>query len=882
VIGLGAAGLPAAEMPEPLAVTERTLARPGVTVATLENGLTVIIAENRNAPVVCVRAYVRAGGLYEGKYLGCGISHLTEHLVAKGAVHDMGQATAKEARQTSARVDDIGGQSNAYTSYDHTCYYIAATAGKTNECIDLVADWMARPEITKKDFEREHGVVQRELEMGKDDPSRQLWYAHARNFYRTHPAGVPVIGYLAPLSRLQYQDVLDYHEGTYIPQNMIFAVVGDVKTEQVLRRVRRAFAGFKPDRKPELALPEVPKPAGVRRVILTNPSVKEATEYLSFRTIPLVHEDLYPLDVLSFILTQGVSSRLERTVHREQKLITHVDSSSWTPDWGAGQFTIEFRTEAAKADQAEEAILTQLRKVVAEGVSDKELARAKRQKVAAHVYSRQSVEQQAAGLASDYLSTGDVDFSRRYTKRIQAVTAEEVRAVARKYLDFDAMVITRMVPEGEAVAVDGAEEEAGVGETKVFALDNGLRVVLHSTPAVELVSASLVVEGGVLTETDETSGMGNLATALSTRGTQTLSAEQLADFFAQAGGSINGSCGNNTLYWQMTVLSDSFEKALPVYADVVLRPKMSAEELEILRKSVLARIARRMESWNGQLNSHFRRDFFRESPLRREPIGRAEVVAEATAEQVADYHRKHLKAGSAVLAVYGQFDLERTAELVEMVFEEFPTGRVALPEVDPREVARDGEVYVHPSKLQGAAVMVGAPGMRLSNLDDRLPIDVLDTIISGYRLPRGWLHSELRGRKLVYVVHAYNWAALVPGAFMTYAQCEADKADQVAGIIRSKYRQTLDHEYTREEVDEAVNIILTADLLGKQSMQSLAMQAALNELYGFGYDFPKKYEKLLRAVTPEDVAAVAKKYLSGGYVTTVVTPRPEAIEPGDQ
>ena len=201
------------------------------------------------------------------------------------------------------------------------------------------------------------------------------------------------------------------------------------------------------------------------------------------------------------------------------------------------------------------------------------------------------------------------------------------------------------------------------------------------------------------------------------------------------------------------------------------------------------------------------------------------------------------------------------------------------PAGEPRQVDPAGERKIHDvKKLKGVGVIVAAPGMTVANVKDRDAMVVLDTIISGYRLPRGWLHTELRGKGLVYVVHAYNFAALVPGAFITYAQCEPDKGPEVVEIIHRNLRRTQTHEFTQAEVDEAVNMILTAELLANQSMAALSMQAALDELYGFGYDFHKGYEKRLRAVTPDEVTRVAKKYLAGGYVTTVVTPKPEAFE----
>ncbi|MHC4295026.1 MAG: M16 family metallopeptidase, partial [Planctomycetota bacterium] len=463
--------------PQSLRYVERIAADGSVTVAKLSNGLTVIVKPVRHNPVVCVRGYVRTGGLLEEKYLGTGISHLTEHLVAKGAVHEMGpEATAGEARQTSQRIKEIGGQSNAYTSLTHTCYHIAAAAGKTNDCIDLIADWLARPEITREDFEREHGVVQRELEMGTDSPEREGWYAHAENFFRSHPASVPVIGHKEPLSKLTHEDVLEYHRTTYVPGNMIFCVVGDVDVEQVLERTAQAFNDFAPGRAVSVVLPEVPRVAAVRRVVHPHKNLTEVMERMSFRTIPLIHDDLYALDVLAYALTEGKASRLQQRIMREEKLVTSIASGSWTPSWGAGMFTVSYRCEPDNADAAETAIIEELKKIVDEGIADDELTRSKRQKVADYVYSQQKVGPIAGALGTDYLSTGDVNFSQNYTQRIQRVTTEDVLRVARKYFNFEKLVITRLEPGSLAEAA--AEEKRTTSQptgASLLKLPNGLR-----------------------------------------------------------------------------------------------------------------------------------------------------------------------------------------------------------------------------------------------------------------------------------------------------------------------------------------------------------------------------------------------------------------------
>lgn len=861
---------------KPQKVVERIDAGAGVTVSKLGNGLVVIMKPVRTAPVVCVKAYVRAGGLYERQWLGAGISHLAEHLVAEDATHGHGDTkAAPKDDKVRNRVTEIGGQSNASTSLAWTQYYISASSSKADQCIDLIADWMDNPRISDGAFRREHGVVQRELETGADDPRRQMWRSHSANVFGSHPAAVPVIGYKQPLSRLTLADVRAYVRRMYVPQNMVFCVVGDVDAAAVLNRICRAFAHLKAGRVPDLSLPDVKPLAGVRRVVRRHKDLTEAMETFSFQTIRLVHEDLYALDVLSYILTHGPASRLVQTVQREKKLVTSIGSYSWTPAWGTGEFAFTFRSAPEKADAAEKAILDELKSVVARGVTAEQLKRAKRQKVADYVYSQQTAEDIADTLATDYLSTADVTFSRIYTDRIQRVTLEQVQDVAKRYFTFDRMAITRMVPAKKQAATAAATQVATAkAETRFFKLPGGLRVILHPSDAVGLVSMAYVTEGGLLHEDEKTNGLGSLMTALSAKGAGTRSAEDIAKFFASAGGGVTGNCGNNTFYWQATVLDDSFDEALEIFADIIQKPTFSEKELEILRPQIISRVKRIDENWQSQLHKFFRSRFYF-GPYRMLSVGDEKVLKSATAEQIRGYHKERVgeRGSISVLAIYGNFDPAKARKRIEQLF--VLGGTVGgkggnLPD------HQEDKLFILKTTNKVAGIVLAVRGMKIKD-EDRYPITVLDTIISGYHLPSGWLHDELRGKELVYVVHAYNWpgADVEAGAFMVEAACQPEKVPEVVRIIEKNLRKATTYKPTQREIDRAVNVILTAELLDNQAISALSMSAALDELYGFGYDFRRKLEQRYRKVTPEDVRRVAKKYLTRPHIVVVTTPQPE-------
>lgn len=848
---------------------------PGLTVVELDNGMRVIVKETHTAPIVDVRCYVQTGGMYENRWLGAGLSHLCEHLCAEGAEHtNVGDSNkAKPQLSRTDRIGKIGGQSNASTRLDCTDYYIEAGTGKTMDCIDLVSEWMARPSITRADFDREHGIVQRELEIGLNKPERAFYEALMANQYPNHPAGVPVIGYRAPLAALTYEDVLAYHAQMYVPQNMIFMVIGDVDTPAVLDRICKNMAGFRATLVPSHALPPVQRLVGVRRVTLPDARVKEVTECLAFQSISLLHEDLYALDLLSTIMGEGQASRLELAVHQQQKLVTAISSGSGTPHWGKGYFEVYFRCQLDQADAAEQAALAQLHAVVDQGVNEEELARAKRQKAAQFVNSQQSLEDQAETLGMDLMGTGDVDFSHKYVQKIQAVTAKQVQAAAKKYLRFADMVVTRMVPAGATATAGPGQQLQAAQQAQTFTLPNGLKVVLRPLPsagAEGLVSMVLATKGGLLLEDAKTNGMGNLMATLSTRGAGKYSAQDIAAFFDQAGGSISGSCGNNSIYWHSTVMSDSFEKALNIFAAVVQHPTFADQELDLVRQGILAEFDRMNSEPGTQIQRFFRKEFFANTPYQMLPIGTVEVVKGATSKDLADYHNRHIKAGASVLAIYGNFDPATARAAVEKLFADLPAGEVTLNPSPGRLIPPQSELHTLPLKgAETAFVLVAGPGMTIFNEKDKYPMDVLKTILCGWQLPSGWLHDDLRGKQLVYSVFTSNWAGISPGAFLAEAQCQPAKTDEVKAIILKNLNKAATYTPTQEEINLAVNTILTAELLSDQSIGGLAMGGALDELWGFGYDHRTKLEALYRGVKPEDVARVAKKYLGKGYVIFV-------------
>ncbi len=822
--------------------------------AVLHNGLTVLVEENHTNPLVTVQVLVRAGSIYEQEYLGSGISHFFEHIIHGGTTSNRTEA---ESRAIS---EAIGNSSNAYTTTDHTGYYINTTTEHWTTALDLLADWMLNSTIEQDEFEREKGVVQRELEQGLDSPRRMLYQTTVATRYKVHPARYSVIGYKELVQQVSRDDLLTYYHRMYAPNNMILVVVGDVQTDDALARIRTAFGNGKRRHIPAIVLPEEPPQVG-KRIAVKEMAVAQAHMSLSFRTVDLHHPDLYPLDILSFILSNGESSRLVKRIKDEQQLVYSIRSNSFTPAYAPGSLAVWATLEADNLEAAEAAILQALYRLKDELVRPEELAKAKKQKIANQVFGQQTVQARARTIGINMLSTFDPNFSATYVRKIQNVTAQDIRRVARQYLHEDTLTVVVVRPKRQEASTASIAQAAPSEPVTKNVLPNGMTLLLKRNAALPIVTMQAYFKGGVRVETPDINGLSQLMARLLVKGTTSRSANEIATTFDAMGGSIEADSGNNSFFITATSLKGDFSQALKVYADVIMNATFPDEELAKMRRLMLATLQRQDDNWRTEVQKLFRATFFTVSPYRMQPDGSAASLQKLQRQDVVAFHQRYAQPQNMVLAIFGDIDIEQTITDVERAFASFQSSPVNFPQVPAEPVHTATQREVKHTQKQVAAIYIGFPGTTIDNTDDRYALHILDAVVSGIGFPGGWLHTELRGKQLVYVVHAFNWLGLEPGYFGVIAAAQPQKADEVVDIILKNIEKARAGDISDEEFARAKRLAVIADRLSMQTNSQMASDAALNELYGLGYDFSTHDRERLDAVTKAEVQRVARKYL---------------------
>ena len=855
-------------MPEYTSV--RRLAE-NVTLASLDNGLTVIVQENHTAPVATVRCYVKnTGSAFEGRYLGAGLSHVLEHVVSGGSTVHRGE---KEIEKIIA---SFGGVTNAYTTNDHTTFYIDCPARNTMTAVELVADAMQHIIFEKKEFDRELKVVRRELADDEVDRGHVMNDLLDLTVYAVHPARHPVIGYLQVLNGTTNDAIIDFYHERYVPNNQIFVVVGDVKTQEVLDHVARQWD--KPrGRATFVALPEEPEQVSPREVVRE----MDGTVYdfaIAWPTVTLADRDMYALDLAAYILGEGESSRMVRQLKYENPLVLNVSAASDTPFFVRGYFVISAASKPETWQQASQEILRQVYRLRDEEIGEAELAKAKKQKAAELVFQHQTVQQQAESLGLDYLGTSDPLFDRLYTERIQAVTAAEIRAVARKYFVPSRVNRVIIAPPGGGPKAVAESQASGEGSVRMARLPNGLRVLVKRVPNLPLVNIQAYALGGSLSDGEKYAGRSTLLAEMLDKGTQGgISGAEIAEYFDSVGGVLSFSSGRFTLSGAATCLRDDFPKAAGLFADSFLHPAFPQDQFDKARSLLLADIENRSADPHAEISELLFDSLPATSPYHVNPEGKAATVKVLTVAELKQLHAQCCNPGNMVVTVFGDIQPDSAIALVTKLF-----GGLSAGDSKPATVAAGSnaipksETVNKATTKDTAMLMLAFACEGIHDQADHSAMTVLRAILNGYSTPGGWLHNELRGEGLVYYVQSTELTGPVPGFFLVTSQTRPDTLDEVVQRIRRNLNRAREGKIPEDEFHTAIEQIVALHAQENVTIGEQARTAAIDELYGRGYDYDKKFDAQIQAVTLPDVVRVARKYFTNSIlVTTSPGKKPE-------
>ncbi len=870
---------------------------------TLDNGLQVIFHIDRSDPVVAVALTSHVGSARE-KVGRTGFAHLFEHLLflesenlGKGGLDKM-----------SARIGGSG--ANGSTSRDRTNYYQTVPKDALEKMIWAEADKLGYfiNTVTEPVLAKEKEVVKNEKRQRVDNtPYGHVNYVVTKALYpKGHPYSWTVIGSLDDLQNATLQDVKDFYNKWYVPNNVTLTITGDFDKRQAKAWVKKYFDEIK--RGDDIpALKKQPVTLEVSKKLYYEDNFARLPQLsLIWPSVPQFHKDAYALEVLTTYLAEGKKAPLYKTLVEEKQLTDYVSMYNSTSEL-AGELGLSVTafntTELTKVQSAIQEAFATFEK---EGISDVDINRIKAGQETSFYNSLSSVLGKGFQLAQYEIFAGDPGYVSEDVKNILAVTKEDVMRVYNTYVKDKSFVAVSAVPRGQVSLVLEGSTEAEVVEEQIVEgkeskfdpsiaatykktpssfdrsieppygdspdviipevykeeLSSGIKVFGIENSEVPLVQFSIKINGGMLLENKDKIGVSNLIASMLTKGTKNKTPEQLEYAIESLGATINASANAEYITISGNSLAKNYTKVIELVNEIILEPRWDATEFELLKQSTISQIQRQQANPNSIANNEFSKLLYgKDNILANTNIGTIESVNSITIEDLQSYYNANVSPTVTSFHIVGDITAANVTSSLETLNSKWTVKEVNVPTVIAAAIPEKSKVYFYniPDAKQ-SVLLFGAPSLAATDKN------YYGVQVMNYRLGGGGFASQLtqelrEGKGYTYGIRSSFTGNKTSGLFSISSGVRTNvtyEASQLVKDILENYREG----YKQNDLEVSKSYMIKSNARAFETMGSKLGMLLNISIYNYPVNYAKQREEGVKNMSTEDVKALADKYVN--------------------
>lgn len=875
---------------------------------TLDNGLEVILHQDKSDPIVSVAILFNVGSNRE-KPGRTGFAHFFEHMLFQNS-ENVGKG------KFFTTIEELGGNFNGGTWQDGTVYYEVVPKDALERILWMESDRMGFMinTVTEPVLENEKQVVKNEKRQRNDNqPYGHTSYVIDKALYAEgHPYNWQVIGSLEDLQAATIDDVKEFYDKYYGPNNATMVIAGDFDPKQVKEWVEKYFG-------------EIPARAEVEP-IKPQPSTLAATVKLmhedNFASLPELrlvwpgvengHEDSYALTYLGQLLSNGKRAPLYKELVEKRKLAPSPAAFSGNGEI-AGDFNIVVRAnEGVDLDSVEQAVWTALANFEANGIDDRDMNRIKTLQETSFYNGISSLLGKSFQLAQYNEFQGSPDALTEEIKKILAVTKADVMRVYEKYVKGKPHVVTSFVPkgrpelavEGSAVAevveepiVQGAEApplpEDGIefektpskidrsvipalGQSptlnvpKIWTteLRNGLDVYGITNDELPLVTFSIRLKGGMLLDDPNKIGVANLITDILQEGTANKTPEELEDAIGQLGANISMSTSAEFITINANCLSRNFNEVLALVEEMLLEPRWDTTEFSRIKQQTITQIQQRNAQPNVVASTVFTKLIYGDHILANHTYGTIENVQNITIDDLKAFYAKYFSPSISSFHVVGAIAEDKVKSALKSLEERWEEKEVVIPTYTMPAAPQKPTVYfVDVPDAKQSVIYIGKPMMAGNDEDfyastvvnERLGGGTSSRLFQQLREERGYTYGAGSGipRR---INDSYFYASSSVRSNVTKESVELFKE------ILTTYKDT----YTEEDLEKTKSSQLRSNALAFETLGDKMSILQNISTYNLPKDYIKKQEEVVQNMTLEQAKGLIGKYIDPGKMIYVV------------
>lgn len=869
---------------------------------TLDNGLEVVFHKDDSDPVTAVALTFHVGSAreVEGK---TGFAHLFEHLLflesenlGKGGLDKM-----------SSRIGGSG--ANGSTSRDRTNYFQTVPNDALEKMIWAEADKLGYfiNTVTEAVVAKEKQVVKNEKRQGVDNaPYGHASYVIGKNLYpQGHPYNHQVIGSLEDLQNATLTDVKEFYSKWYVPNNATLVIAGDFDSDQAKKWIEKYFSEI-PRGEEINPLPNSPiEVEETKRLYYEDNFARLPELRMVWPTVEQYHPDMYALDVLTQLLTDGKKAPFNKVLVEEEQLSSNVFMFSQNAEI-AGETTLLVRAyPGTDLDKVATAVETSFTKFENDGFTESDLDRIKAGIETQFYNGLSSVLGKAFQLAQYNIFAGDPGYINEDIQKTLAVTKDDVMRVYQEYFKDENFIATSFVPQGqkelalensnpanvvEEQIVQGKENEefklpeetdyertassfdrtieppygenpdVKVPNVWESSLENGMQVFGIENNELPLVQFTIEIEGGLLLENTSKTGVSNLMADLMTRGTANKTPEELEEAIAELGATINVNAGRQTVTISGNTLSKNYQKTLDLVGEILLEPRWDEKEFDLAKQSTLSQIAQQSANPNSIASNAYNKLLYGEDHiLSFNSIGTTASVESITLQDLKDYYNAYISPSVADFMIVGSITKNQAMNSLAELESIWEAKSVDIPEFETPEQPEESTVYFYdvPNAKQ-SVIRFGYLAMPETN-EDYYPATVMNYILGGGGFASRFTQELREGKGYTYGIGSGFSGSNITGPFTISSGVRTNVTYESAALVK-EILENYPTTFSDKDLETTKSFLLKSNA---RSFETLG--AKLNMLdnisdYGWEADYVKEREQIVKNITKDDIAELARKY----------------------
>ena len=822
---------------------------------TLSNGMQIAVKENHNNNSIGFYCFVKTGSVNEGEYLGAGISHYLEHIVAGGST------TFHTEAEYEAMAKKMGALVNAYTTTDATAFHITVDKQYADQALEILFQQMHACAIDSAEVAREKQVILKEIVMRSTPPRSKVYQRNNELVFPTSNRKYPVIGYTELFKTITRDELADYYHKRYVPNNMIFVVAGDFDAEEMLAKVGETFDSIERGQLDPVYLP----PQNPRSGTIEYMEEFQIQQPMVFITsiLPAADFERYPelvaaLDILFGKRQSPIKYKLVEELQLVNYIYAYANVSMQIPE---GTITIGFEAkDPAKVKEIVSIIDEEIEWYSMIGIEEKDIQNLITRYKASLLLSTPGVDMDCNTIGWNLMMFGVPNSDELFINAFEQVTAKDVMNSIKEYLVPKNRVIFYALPEG---AKDMLEQKDELLAEKIqpqkVQISNNLTLIYKKNTEKPIISGVVYIPISNNYETVETVGTISFMMDLMLKGSAKFNSLDLTEWKEDHAIDLHVNTKDDGTYLRFKCLNDDFPKLQEIIIDAFNNPSFSVHEIMLAKEREKANYQRSLSNANS-IHSEFRREkLYQGQPAGVSDLKELEIIQALDQQDLQNIHKNYFNASKAIVTFFGDLTINEAEANAKTFYENIPHAEIIGTEYH-LVVPNIEEMFVQEYAFEPVNIDLNciAPPRDKESID-HLTMNVIIAILNG---SRGRIHKAVRGENdLAYYGYAQYSSGDDYGFFRLTSQTSIDKKDELIAVLQGQINKLKTEPVSTEEIlssiDEYSKMIITSI-----DDNQLPYYMTHYEAIGLGYDYLENMKTYFDKVTPEDIQRVANEYFA--------------------